>query len=293
MLGRLEGEQLVGDDIQGQRQQEFFWREEPDLSTSIAKPWELQEVPWKPVTDIRDWKELIQKKVLPSTRTSVKICVSYANHPTYDEVRHGFITVVNPSLIQVKASHASDKRAVDVSSQTSNVPSASNTTHASSSIHLASRDTNLEVPPSHIADTRFLPKAQAQTTALAPVLPNEHAHGSQPIAATSSPMPIPLPTPTLTSLLAHARAPPITVTPLTMTLSPSPLLGHRSELPATLESRKNVSSPQTPTTPSLSLGANLHSELTSVTSLWGHGLHGVHLSSSVGARIRSVIHSKV
>ena len=64
---------------------------------------------------------------------------------TDGEVRHGFITVVKPPLIQVKASRASDKRAVDVSNRRSNVPSASNMAHASSSVHVGFHDTNLEV----------------------------------------------------------------------------------------------------------------------------------------------------
>lgn len=214
---------------------------------------------------------MIQEKTLPSTRTSVKICVSHTN-PT-NEVRHGFITVVNPPLIQVKAPRASDKPAVNVSSQRSNVPYASNTTHASSSVHVGSRDTNLEVPPSHSADTRFLPKTQAQTTALGPVPQNGHAHGSQPIAVTDPSMPIPMPTPmsmptpTPTSLPVHAPAPPITVTPTPMTPSPSPLPGHPSKPPANLESRKNASSPQAPATPRLSPGTNPPSKPTSVAPI--------------------------
>ena len=74
-----------------QMHQELFWRNEPDISSkdSSAKLRELQEDPWKPVTDV-DWKELIRNKSLHSTSTSVKICASNANPrvATSDEVRH-------------------------------------------------------------------------------------------------------------------------------------------------------------------------------------------------------------
>ena len=162
ICGKLEGEQRVGNDMQGH--QELFWRKEPDMSSkdSSAKLRELQEDPWKRVTDVRDWKELIQKKTLHSTRTSVKICASNANPrvATNDEVRHGFITVVNPSLIQVKASRTLDKRVTDTSSQMTIVSSATNSTIDSSSLHVGSRDANLGVPAAHgteFTDTAPIP----------------------------------------------------------------------------------------------------------------------------------------
>lgn len=253
--GRLEGEQLVGNDIP--RKQELFWRDEPELNVSSAKPWELQEDPWQPVTDTRDWKELIQEKTLPSTRTSVKICVSHANHlvTTSDE-----------------GSRASDKRAVNPSSQGSNVPSASNTTHASSSVHVGSHDNSLGVPPSHSAGTQSLPKTQAQTTALATAPPNGHAHGSKPISAAARSSPMPMSTPSVSPPPpAHTRAPPITATPHTITQSPSHLPGHPSKLPVALESQNNASSPLASAPPSLSSGTIPSSKPTGVTPVTNPG----------------------
>jgi hypothetical protein len=249
-----------------QRHQELFWRNEPDISFNVssAKLRELQDVPWKPVTDVRDWKELIQKKNLHSTRASVKICANSADPrvATNDEVRHGFITVVNPSLIQVKASRALDRRVTDTSSQSSTVHSATNPTNSSSSLHVGPRDANLEVLAVRGVETQSHPQIQAFPIPLAPVPPNGHTHGSKVIAATapSPPMPMPMPTMPMPSVSppapAHARASPIAATPHPMTQSPSPLLGRPSKPLATLEPQKNVSSPRAPATPRLSPGTN-------------------------------------
>ena len=122
----LESEQLVGKGMQGH--QELFWRNELDISSDVssAKLPQLRKDRWKRVTDVRDWQAFIS---LHSKGTSVKIvCASNASPrvATNDEVRHGFITVVNPSPIQVKTSRALDKRVTDTSSQMAIVSSATN-----------------------------------------------------------------------------------------------------------------------------------------------------------------------
>jgi len=189
--------------------------------------------------------------------TSVKICVGHANHPvvTNDKVRPGFVTLVNPCLIWVKAPCAPDKHAADASSQRSNVPPATNPpARASSSVPVGVQGANPEVPSAHGADTRCLPQTQVHTVPLATVPPNQHTLGSKSIAATvpSPPAPTsPVPPPPV-----HARRSPITATSHTMTQSSSPLLAHHSKPPATQEPRKNVPSPQAPTPPGSFPGTN-------------------------------------
>ncbi|KAH9058138.1 hypothetical protein EDB87DRAFT_954125 [Lactarius vividus] len=229
--GKLQGEQLVGNDIRSH--QELFWRDELDISLmdSSTIPRELPKLPWTPVTDIQDWKVLIQEKTLHSTKTSVRICVG-------------------PVVTNDKVPCVPDKRA---SNQRSDVPPATNPTRASSSA-------NVEVPLTHSADTQCLPQAQVHPAPLVPVPPNQHTPGSKPIATT-------IPSPAHTSPLpplppSHLRGSPIPATPPTLTQSLSPLL---NESTATQEPRKNVASRQPSAKPGLFSGTNTPSKPIDIT----------------------------
>ena len=166
---------------------------------------------------------------------------------------------MNLSLIQVKTSRAPDKRVTDTSSQLSIISSATNSTINSSSLHFGSQDANLGVPTIHGADAQSLPNTQVHPISLARVSPNGHTHGSKAVVATApSPpmtMPMPMPMPSVSPPPpAHARVSPIVASSNPMTQSPSPLSGHPSKPPPTLEPQKNVSSPRALATPRLSPG---------------------------------------
>ena len=215
---------------------------------------------------------MIQKKTLLSTRTSVKIYSSHANRPvpTNDEVCQGFITVANPSLNQVKALCAPDKLITDASSQRPNVASATSPTNATSSIHVGSQDTNLEVPQAPDTGTQFLPQTQVHRMPLAPVRLSGPSPGSKSIAATtpSPPMSIPMPMPSVSPPVpANARGFPTTATSYAMTQSPSPLPDHLSKPRATPEPL-----PQAPSTPSLTPGTNPSSKPIGATPITNSSL---------------------
>ena len=182
---------------------------------------------------------------MPSTRISVKVCVSH------DEVRLGFITLVNPSLIPFKASRAPDKQAADTSSQRSSVPSATDPTPGSSSVHVRLQDDNTRVPPTHGGDARYHPQTQVLPISLASVFPNQDTPGSQLIDST---VPSPPVSGSSVSHPAPAQARGSPISPSTMTPSSPPLPPHHRKPPATEEPQKNVPSP--PALPSSSPGTN-------------------------------------
>jgi hypothetical protein len=198
--------------------------------------------------------------------------MSHANHPvvTNDEVRPGFITLVNPRLIHVKAPRVSDKQAADASSQRSNAPSATNPTRASSSVHVGSHDANPEVLPAHSAGAQCLPQTQVPPTPLAHVPPNRHTPGSQSIAATVTSPPVPMSS-VSPPASAQARGSPITATPSTMTPSSLPIPAHHSKPPATQEPQKSLPSPRARAPPSSFLGTNPPSEPIGVTPITSPG----------------------
>ncbi|KAI9439128.1 hypothetical protein H4582DRAFT_2075780 [Lactarius indigo] len=223
--GKLQGEQLVGNDIQSH--QELFWRDELDISLmdSCAIPRELPKLPWKPVTDIQDWKVLIQEKTLHSTKTSVRICVS-------------------PVVTNDKAPLVPEKRA---SNQKSDAPPATIPTRAPTSVHGGALDANPEVPPIHGADSRCLLRTQVHPAPLTPGPPNQHTPG--PKSITVNVLSPPPPTSPVPPAPAHLRGSPNAAIPHTMALSSPPRPVHYSKPPDIQGPRKNVPEPQVPTSP--------------------------------------------